>query len=104
MNAPFYFCMEKFLHAINSVKGCHWTILDILWKAFHDWAYVWQQAELEDLMRAGCGEKFAGRLVDLRLRFESAFSKGKVQHIHWLMATIVCLFVKSNYQLDMRSQ
>jgi hypothetical protein len=50
--------MGKFLHAVNSVKGCNWTILEILWKAFHNWSYVWQKAELEDLMKAGCGEKF----------------------------------------------
>ncbi len=70
MATPFFLSMEKFLHAINSVHGCEWRILDKLWKSFRNWRYVWEETRPGDFARAGVGEKFAGRLCELRKRFD----------------------------------
>lgn len=80
------FMAEKFLHALNSVHGCEWRILDRLWKRFQNWRsrsdclqgtphsgvwqYVWEKARADELVSAGAGEKFAERLCDLRRRFD----------------------------------
>jgi len=62
--------VEKFLHAVNSVFGCEYRILDRLWKRFGNWRYVWEMASVSELVAAGVGEKFAGRLVERRRKFD----------------------------------
>ncbi len=79
----FLLIMEKFLHAINSVPGCHWKIMQSLWKRFGDWEYVWKHADLRDITAALNGEtggnlrpritgqNFAGRLAEFRSKFDA---------------------------------
>ena len=61
--------MEKFLHAVNSVPGCEWRILNQLWIRFGVWKYVWERASLAEIAGA-VGGNFAGRLGEFRRRFD----------------------------------
>jgi len=63
--------LEKFLHAINSVFGCEWKILDRLEKRFGgNWRYVWERASFDELVTAGVGDTFALRLGEFRRKFD----------------------------------
>jgi DNA processing protein len=62
--------MERFLHAINSVPGCEWKLLNKLWLAFMNWRYVWERATLGELINSGTSEQFALQLCELRRKFD----------------------------------
>lgn len=62
--------MEKFLHAFNCVSGCDRRNLALIWSKYKNWQYAWEKPGMFELREAGAGETFAGRLVELRKRFD----------------------------------